>query len=81
MLLTSIQPYWQVVLAKDATESGAPSGCGFDGFEIGIASSKGDVASAMKAANAATANQSWAGFVYYMQSDGVTVGREAMHVQ
>lgn len=53
--------YWQVVPGKDQTESGAPSSCGYDGFEIGIASSKGDVQSAVAEANQADAAQSWTG--------------------
>ncbi|OCL09864.1 glycoside hydrolase family 5 protein [Glonium stellatum] len=55
--------YWQVIPGLDQTQSGAPSSCGYDGFEIGLASSKGDIADAAAAANAATANQSWIGYV------------------
>ncbi|KAF2657585.1 glycoside hydrolase family 5 protein [Lophiostoma macrostomum CBS 122681] len=53
--------YWQVVPGLDASQEGAPSDCGYDTFEIGLNSSKGDVKSAVAAANAATANQSWVG--------------------
>ncbi|KAI3396839.1 hypothetical protein diail_11610 [Diaporthe ilicicola] len=33
--------YWQVVPGKDQTQEGAPESCGYDGFEIGLNSSKG----------------------------------------
>ncbi|KAI1666137.1 Cellulase [Pyrenophora tritici-repentis] len=54
--------YWQVVPGLDGSQSGAPTNCGYDTFEIGLDSSKGDVASAISAANAATAAQSWADY-------------------
>lgn len=53
--------YWQVVPGLDQTQSGAPSSCGYDGFEIGVASGKGDVKDAVAAADAATAEQNWEG--------------------
>jgi len=46
----------------DGSQAGAPTSCGYDGFEIGLNSEKGDVASAVAAANAAAAAQSWAGY-------------------
>ncbi|KAF1986872.1 glycoside hydrolase family 5 protein [Aulographum hederae CBS 113979] len=55
--------YWQVVPGKDQTQSGAPSNCGYDGFEIGVASSKGNVGSAVGTANGKTAYQDWTGYV------------------
>ncbi|KAF2816613.1 beta-1,3-mannanase [Mytilinidion resinicola] len=55
--------YWQVIPGKDETESGHQENCGYDGYEIGLASSKGDVAGAIKNANAATAAQDWTGFL------------------
>jgi mannan endo-1,4-beta-mannosidase len=51
--------YWQVVPGLDGSEAGAPTGCGYDSFEIGLNSPKGDVASAVAAANAAPVAQSW----------------------
>ncbi|GME26543.1 putative beta- -mannanase protein [Neofusicoccum parvum] len=56
--------YWQVVPGKDQTQDGAPASCGYDGFEIGLNSSKGDVAAAVAKANSATAAQDWTGYVY-----------------
>ncbi|KAF2014714.1 glycoside hydrolase family 5 protein [Aaosphaeria arxii CBS 175.79] len=53
--------YWQVVPGLDGSQPGAPSSCGYDSFEIGVNSPKGDVASAVAAANAAIANQTWSG--------------------
>ena len=55
--------YWQVVPGLDGSQEGAPSDCGYDSFEIGLNSPKGDVKSAVAAANAATANQTWGGYV------------------
>jgi mannan endo-1,4-beta-mannosidase len=54
--------YWEVIPGLDQTQSGAPSSCGYDGYEIGLNSTKGNVKGAIQAANAATANQSWSGF-------------------
>ena len=48
----------------DGSQPGAPTNCGYDTFEIGLNSSKGDIASGISAANAATAAQSWAGYFY-----------------
>ncbi|CAN9123364.1 unnamed protein product [Alternaria alternata] len=55
--------YWQFVPGLDGSEPGAPTGCGYDGFEIGLDSPKGDAAGAIAAANAATAAQSWANYL------------------
>ncbi|ORY16380.1 beta-1,3-mannanase [Clohesyomyces aquaticus] len=55
--------YWQVVPGLDGSQTGAPSSCGYDSYEIGLNSPKGDVAGAIAAANSATANQSWVGYV------------------
>ncbi|KAF2466233.1 uncharacterized protein BDR25DRAFT_237190, partial [Lindgomyces ingoldianus] len=62
--LTALEVYWQVVPGLDASQEGSPSDCGYDRYEIGVNSSKGDIASAVAAANAARANQSWDGYVY-----------------
>lgn len=48
--------YWQVVPGLDKTQPGAPANCGYDGFEIGLDSTKGDVKGALEAANRGTAN-------------------------
>ncbi|KAF2737433.1 beta-1,3-mannanase [Polyplosphaeria fusca] len=53
--------YWQVVPGKDQTESGAPQNCGYDGFEIGLNSKKGNFKAAVAAANKAKAAQDWTG--------------------
>lgn len=58
-----MQLYWQVVPGKDQTQEGAPASCGYDGFEIGLESSKGDVHAAVSAANSATASQDWTGYI------------------
>jgi mannan endo-1,4-beta-mannosidase len=58
-----VKLYWQIVPGLDGSEAGAPTSCGYDGFEIGLDSPKGDVASAIVAANAAPAAQSWAGYL------------------
>lgn len=55
--------YWQVVPGLDGSQAGAPESCGYDGFEIGLGSPKGDVAGAINAANAAPAAQSWVGYL------------------
>ncbi|KAF4303459.1 putative beta- -mannanase protein [Botryosphaeria dothidea] len=55
--------YWQVVPGKDQTQEGAPASCGYDGFEIGLESSKGDVHAAVSAAKSATAAQDWTGYI------------------
>jgi mannan endo-1,4-beta-mannosidase len=60
--LTVPKLYWQVVPGLDGSQAGAPATCGYDGFEIGIDSPKGDISSAISAANMAKANQSWAGY-------------------
>ncbi|KAJ5899641.1 beta-1-3-mannanase [Penicillium taxi] len=56
--------YWQVIPGKDQTQDGALDSCGYDGYEIGLNSSKGDVAKAIADANTVTAFQSWNGYVY-----------------
>jgi mannan endo-1,4-beta-mannosidase len=48
-----------VVPGKDQTQSGVPTNCGYDGFEIGVASSKGNLKKAFADANMAKSNQSW----------------------
>jgi mannan endo-1,4-beta-mannosidase len=58
-----VKLYWQVVPGLDGSQNGAPTSCGYDGFEIGINSQKGDVASAVAAANAAVAAQDWTGYL------------------
>ncbi|KAF2678887.1 glycoside hydrolase family 5 protein [Lentithecium fluviatile CBS 122367] len=55
--------YWQVVPGLDGSQAGHPDECGYDGFEISVDSPKGDLSSAVAAANAATANQSWVGYI------------------
>ncbi|KAI4711717.1 hypothetical protein J4E89_003159 [Alternaria sp. Ai002NY15] len=55
--------YWQIVPGLDGSEAGAPTSCGYDSFEIGLGSSKGDVAGGIAAASAASAAQSWAGYL------------------
>jgi mannan endo-1,4-beta-mannosidase len=52
-----------VVPGNDQTQSGALSNCGYDGFEIGMGSSKGDVKMAVELANRAMSNQSMLGYV------------------
>ncbi|KAI9753777.1 MAG: hypothetical protein M4579_005011 [Chaenotheca gracillima] len=60
--------YWQVVPGADQTQSCSGSCCGnnngnsYDGFEIGLDSSKGDVAGAVSTANGQSAPQDW-GFI------------------
>ncbi|KAF9631153.1 putative beta- -mannanase protein [Lasiodiplodia theobromae] len=39
--------YWQVVLGKDQTQGGALENCGYDGFEIGLNSTKGNISAAI----------------------------------
>ncbi|KAK0637849.1 hypothetical protein DIS24_g10419 [Lasiodiplodia hormozganensis] len=39
--------YWQVVPGKDQTQNGSLANCGYDGFEIGLNSAKGNVSSAL----------------------------------
>jgi mannan endo-1,4-beta-mannosidase len=63
--LTSEKLYWQVVPGLDGSQAGAPASCGYDGFEIGLDSPKGDIKSAIFAANVANANQSWTGYFKY----------------
>ncbi|CAL5873313.1 uncharacterized protein PFLUO_LOCUS7584 [Penicillium psychrofluorescens] len=52
--------YWQFIPGDDGTES-CNSGCctGYDGFEIGFNSSKGDIRTAIAKANSATTIQNW----------------------
>ncbi|OJD39044.1 beta-mannanase [Diplodia corticola] len=52
--------YWQVVPGKDQTQDGAPLSCGYDGFEIGLNSTKGNVRAAVDEANPVSAAQNWA---------------------
>lgn len=49
-----------MIPGDDGTES-CSSGCctGYDGFEVGLTSGKGNVQSAISAANAATTVQDW----------------------
>lgn len=51
--------YWQFVPGKDGSQSGAPANCGYDSYEIGLNSPKGNIGDAVRAANRATANQTW----------------------
>lgn len=62
-MLTVLQMYWQVVPGLDQTQSGYSQNCGYDGFEIGLNSGKGNVASAVQAARAKSAAQDWTGYV------------------
>lgn len=62
--------YWQVIPNYDQTQSctgtccGSDNGNGYDGFEIGLMSSKGDVEGAVQKANSVTGAQDWTGIVY-----------------
>lgn len=62
-LTTPLQLYWQVVPGRDQSQDGAPAGCGYDGFEIGLDSPRGDVAGAVGAAGSTAAWQDWSGSV------------------
>lgn len=55
--------YWQVVPGKDQSQDGAPASCGYDGFEIGLNSPKGDVAAAVDAAGSTAAWQDWSDLI------------------
>jgi mannan endo-1,4-beta-mannosidase len=57
------QIYWQFIPGDDGTET-CNSGCctGYDGFEIGLDSGKGDIATAIANANSKMTVQKW-GFV------------------
>jgi mannan endo-1,4-beta-mannosidase len=61
--------YWQIIPGADQTQSCSGQCCGtnngnsYDGFEIGINSSKGNVKSAVAQARSVTALQDWSGFV------------------
>lgn len=59
-----VQLYWQVVPGKDQSQDGAPASCGYDGFEIGLNSSKGDVAAAVDAAGSTAAWQDWSDSIF-----------------
>lgn len=60
-VLMVLQLYWQFVPGKDGTQPGVPTNCegGYDGFEIGLDSPKGDIKAAVQEVNKAAANQTW----------------------
>lgn len=58
-----MQVYWQLIPGDDATES-CSNGCctGYDGFEVGLTSGKGNAKTAIAGANSATTKQDWSFF-------------------
>ncbi|MCJ1308691.1 hypothetical protein MMC25_002345 [Agyrium rufum] len=62
--------YWQITPGQDQTQTCQGSCCGttngnsYDGFEIGLTSSKGNVKAAISKADGTTAAQSWASIIY-----------------
>ncbi|MCJ1440647.1 MAG: hypothetical protein MMC23_001133 [Stictis urceolatum] len=56
--------YWQMIPGSDDANN-CQSGCctGFDGFEVGFNSSKGNLEQAIKSANAQQATQDWSGVI------------------
>jgi len=57
--------YWEVTMSDQTQPCGTSSCCGgWDGFEIGITSGKGDVKDAVATANSVEGRQDWTGYVY-----------------